>query len=474
MGKVFYLPVEVAARELDSRLLIAHRALQRGFEVIIGQKWLLYDNASFMPQGTFLTKTLTRTDADAMSAAHRAGHFVLALDEEIPGLVAAEQRLRWVSPEAVDQATLIATCGDEHQEAMARKFPRHSAKMVVCGNPRWDLLRPEYRYWYDDEVARLRLRYGGFLLINTNFGLLNAAKGPPEKIIRSLVKSGKIDLGRPEDAAYVEEGRKVQEANMAALDTLLHELPRRFPNHRVVLRPHPSENLDYWQAKLRDVPNVAVVREGSAVPWILASDVLIHTGCTTGVEAFALDKPAISLRSIPSPRERLFLANRINLGASSVEQVLGLTADLLRDGLGNFVYPREFDTVFDRFMAARTGEFATDRLLDALEHRLREDVRASKDSEAWHPLPGYRTHVRRTTNRLQVMPDIDVDELSSRLTQLGGPDATSTGHFVEQCGDRTYIIRSAAKANVEKLAFAPAWKALAHRWIIATRRAGAD
>lgn len=471
LSRYLYLPIEVAARELDSRLLIAHMALQRGFEVVLGQKWLMYDNAGYMPAGAFLVKTLTSGDSVAMRAASRAGHFVVALDEEMPGLVAAEQGLRWVSSKAVDAAAMIATAGHDHHDAMKRKFPAQAAKMVVCGNPRWDLLRPEFRAWHERDVARIAAKHGSFLLINTNFGLLNSAKGPPEKIAGTLVRSGKIDLSRPGDVAYLEESHKVQQANMAAIDGLIGELPRRFPGHRVILRPHPGENLQFWENKLRNSPQVIAVREGSAVPWILASDILIHTGCTTGVEAFAVGKPAISLQSISSPREKLFLANKINLRASSVEETIDAVERVLLHGAAAFRYPEEFAQIFDGFIAARRGDFSANLLLDALEERLSERDSPSDGRARWQPLLGYRTNIRRTPSRLQMMPKIPTDDLARRLDEFSVATGAKIEHHVEACGDRAFCVR--ADRNGEKIDFLPTWKAMAHRWFGHARRVNA-
>ena len=43
----------------------------------------------------------------------------------------------------------------------------------AVGNPRFDLLRPELRSYFADDVADLRHRYGRYILVNSNFGRLN-------------------------------------------------------------------------------------------------------------------------------------------------------------------------------------------------------------------------------------------------------------------------------------------------------------
>ena len=57
----------------------------------------------------------------------------------------------------------------------------------------------------------------------------------------------------------------------------------------IVLRPHPSENYETWQAWASD-PGVEIQYQGSANVWMLAADMVLHPGCTTGIEALLLDQ----------------------------------------------------------------------------------------------------------------------------------------------------------------------------------------
>ena len=64
---------------------------------------------------------------------------------------------------------------------------------------------------------------------------------------------------------------------------LLHKLSIRRRDLNIVIRPHPSDSLEYYQCAFRGVPNVHVIREGTVAPWILASRVMLHDGCTTAL-----------------------------------------------------------------------------------------------------------------------------------------------------------------------------------------------
>ncbi|WP_374376543.1 hypothetical protein, partial [Dongia sp.] len=87
LQRLLYMPMEIASRELDSRLLLATLALARGFEVVLGQKWLIERNVDDMPPGIYLSKTLTQRDARTMARAKEKGYLIAAIEEEVPGLV---------------------------------------------------------------------------------------------------------------------------------------------------------------------------------------------------------------------------------------------------------------------------------------------------------------------------------------------------------------------------------------------------
>ena len=120
-------------------------------------------------------------------------------------------------------------------------------------------------------------------------------------MIQGLIDQGKIDANDTELLRDLDDIVAMEESNRASLIALMPEMARRFPDHRIILRPHPSEIVENWHAWIGSHDEIEVVREGAAVPWILAAHMLVHTNCTTGVEAVALDKPSICLVSDEQP-----------------------------------------------------------------------------------------------------------------------------------------------------------------------------
>ena len=224
-----YMPMEIASRELDSRLLIALYATAAGVEVVTGQKWLLQKNARAMPKGFWIFKTLTPGDAKAMGRIQKLGHRISAIDEEMPGLGEGSGRLRWVHPKSMAACETVFCLGPRHVRALEEKYPAHSGKLTITGNPRWDFLRPELRSMYAEDAKAIRAKYGAFILVNTNIGLVNSAKNTAEGLIRSLTRDGRINLDVPDDKAFIDDLVAFETANLAAAAPLVLRLRKEFP-----------------------------------------------------------------------------------------------------------------------------------------------------------------------------------------------------------------------------------------------------
>jgi hypothetical protein len=240
-------------------------------------------------------------------------------------------------------------------------------------------------------------------------------------------------------------------------------MPERFPQHRVVLRPHPGEQLRLWRDVAQTLPHVTVIREGAAAPWILASEALIHTNCTTGVEAFALGKPAICLRPAEPPEMDIYVAPLVNPIVKSVAGCL----DLLQNVASGTAPPQsqqaQWQQAFDRFIAARNGAFAAERIVGAIAERLfgGETMIAGSTSDPWRPKKGYRSAIRRTRSRMSLMPEIEGAEVKARLQALARCAGIEREFAVEPCGDRMFHIHARAVTGRKRLA--PTVVAFAYR-----------
>jgi hypothetical protein len=57
---IVYLPIELLAREFDSKVLLAAELAARGVPVVLGQQWMLFENLERLPPGVVLFKSFNR------------------------------------------------------------------------------------------------------------------------------------------------------------------------------------------------------------------------------------------------------------------------------------------------------------------------------------------------------------------------------------------------------------------------------
>lgn len=320
MSKRIYIAIEIMSRELYGKALLACVAAENGYTAVIGDSAEMREALRTWKPGTIVWKGLVKKGQNNYRLFHHFGHKVVAQCEE--GLVYPSAdfytKLR-VSEEALQEVDRFFAWGDNQANDILKKLPQQKEKIVLAGNPRIDLLDTRFRGVFDKEVAEIRARYSPYILVNTNFSAYTHVIGA-EGVIQRLKNKGTIK-NDSEEAFYRgrAENRKVLFHDYVSM---LEALSSRFQDLNIVLRPHPSENLSFWQHAVSHLPGVHVVREGSAMPWIIASELMIHNDCTTAIEATLLGKNVISYRPTANNPYESELAASLGDSAENVEHLL--------------------------------------------------------------------------------------------------------------------------------------------------------
>ncbi|WP_041369872.1 surface carbohydrate biosynthesis protein [Methylovorus glucosotrophus] len=365
--RIIFLPVEIVERELDAKLLVALEALERGYIVYIGHYWNLPDIAKKVNGGFYLYKAMTDYRAKnlflpLLHNSVRSG----VLDEE--GLIFPSLdyyvRTRIGNGDAIPVLTKIYSWGAVQSEFVEKKFSIDHSKMVVSGNPRIDLLRRPYNKIYTARAAAINEKHGEFVLVNTNFGPGNYSPNFGFTYHEHMRYFGRIST--PEEDAYYSERTKYFENLFFEYIEMVKQLAKNISPVKVIVRPHPVEDHEHWRRLLSDSPNVEVIFEGSAIDWIVASKCLIHTGCTTGVEAFVLGKPIFRY----NPNLRLDMESELpnNLGVenTSIQELISRVSDLL-DGKSQNSVSDEQKEYLSGWVKNLNGPYSYERILDSID-----------------------------------------------------------------------------------------------------------
>jgi surface carbohydrate biosynthesis protein len=251
--RTLYIFVEVGARELLSRMVLAEEARSRGYRVVLGEKNLLR-NLCWMfraPAGIILDKCGQICRSYPVRALKRRGFRYVVLDEE--GIFFSHAKR---APEPDD----LLLFNNDYQRRLSS---RESPPTDVVGNPR---LHPRILMTYLDSEARwIRETYGEFVLICSSFD-----------------PKSKGSYAFPEEAELDARYRQL-------FDEIIRRVAPRVP---VVYRPHPSDG-DEFAARVAQM--APVERRFTILPWIAASRLVVNAKCTSSFEAVRLGVPSATL-----------------------------------------------------------------------------------------------------------------------------------------------------------------------------------
>lgn len=309
-NKVLYIPIEESQRDLYVRLLLSILAIEDGWTVVIGQQWLLHAAAELLPPGVFFFKGANARQGNWMKHARAQGHRITAMEEEAVPIAEPLLLKLLMSPEALENIDLFLAQSTFHANLLSDAFPAMAEKTKVSGVPRFDLLRPAFLDGRKKTSEGIRNEMGAFILVNTNFGYANTHWKDPSYFLNEVVAgAGMYDASNPEHVSFWERRLTFEQNTIEGFKGLISKLSKR---GKVVLRPHIAEDITIWKDLEHELDGGLVVkRDGAAVDWILASDLLIQNSCTTGLEALMLGHPTITYAPFDNGILDTFLGNRV-------------------------------------------------------------------------------------------------------------------------------------------------------------------
>jgi surface carbohydrate biosynthesis protein len=414
---------------MDAKLLLACAAAERGFPVILGSRAFVHYKVSSIPRGVYLAKSMRALSIRMFDILRKLGHEIVAWDEE--GL------MRWPDPEYYRQRLSPVTMGQishlmawgPDNDRVFKEYPGYCETPIhMTGNPRIDLLRRELRCYFQPQVDEIRKRFGDFVMINTNFGLVNHFY-PQLGALKRAVETKIPGAAHPYD---VRKGHH-KLAVFKSFQKMLPQLCRELADTTIVLRPHPSENHGPYLAIAEHYKNLKIVSDGGISPWLMAAKVLIANGCTTMIEAAVLGTPTIAYQAVTSEALDDDLPNSLAHRVFGSDELCGAARAIIEGKLGavDYVVRRK---ILDQHIVGLDGPLAAERMVDVLEFG-QYDQRQPPASPIWEFSKGWvhnnlrkavkQINMRRPGHRNNLafhahrFPDISVGEVCRRIARMG-------------------------------------------------------
>jgi surface carbohydrate biosynthesis protein len=357
--KHLYLPLESQTRELDSKVLLALTAYERGYQPFIGYKAALHHVLWSLPRGIYFAHSARQNKPGTFKAFRNFGHSIVVLDEEALVRQTDEMFLKKHDPAAFDDVTLVMTWGDDDANLWRRSGLTGTARLAATGNPRIDLLRPEFRAFHKAKIDDIRSRFGEYVLLNTNFPTVNHYLERQEGIWLAGAAADQRTIQEKND--FLVHKRAIFERFKA----LAPQIATAIAPTKLVIRPHPSENPQPWIDATAGMENVSVAWDGSVAPWLMGARALVHNGCTSAVESSVVGTTVLSYRPIRSDVLDNPLTNGVGVQCFDDDALLSALRSVVENGATPM--SKDQTALLEHHITATTGRLSSERIVDELD-----------------------------------------------------------------------------------------------------------
>jgi surface carbohydrate biosynthesis protein len=431
--KILLFPVETTVRELDFRLILGILVTRPDWQILVGEHQLLFKLSLRLRNVVSVLKNVTGGKRPWKYRRWKElNHRIIHLDEE--GAIYEQGPERWkidlnnrlIVPE-LDANDHVCTWGTFQADHYRSLNPACSANINAVGHPRFDLSGPAFDALYQEEARQLRERHGKFILVNTNILASNVTGR--DVYFRFYGISPEDTVARTH---YIEHYCHEAQREAAFIE-LINHLSNTCPEHQIVFRPHPSEDLRAYEVLLKYIPRVTITRNGSLHAWLRSCQVLVHDGCTTAIEAHLGNTPVINFHPIHDPRFEITLPNLVGIACSTPAEVADAIMEI-DHGCSRAITPpdhldrltlmiRNLDPSWDSFaefakiIRRCQDETADAQLVGTLPplgwHRFTDPLRRSTSIQK--AIKPFLSQSQRGNNKF---PPFDPDEIRNKLNLL--------------------------------------------------------
>ena len=320
-----YLPLHVWDREFESRLVIAYLEAVKGNTAILGHEYniaQLYaedSNALLFRAGGPLNHSVRGRWHNLITS---NGGAVITQDEEginnMPFIF--EKTVAKLDIEKIKQfpqaANLRAFKDVSLQLAWSnlhRAYISHQISETECrtyavnkildtSSVRFDLLGDLGLLIQERTINSIHSLFGKYVLILDNFSVDHRGLKNLIDPSNDLKQAG---WEQEEIKKYVkkkQEDRSIEKKARTDFSKIIESLAQDNPNINFVFRPHPVLEPSFWHQQFSGYKNISIIDKGSIHAWIYGSIATIHSGCTTGLEAYGAGKRTIDISSLISKR----------------------------------------------------------------------------------------------------------------------------------------------------------------------------
>jgi hypothetical protein len=209
------------------------------------------------------------------------------------------------------------------------------------------------------------------VLFTTSFGNANHALGAygQKNLLRgasNIEKLGKEYEKIMNDNA--DARRELAALMIVVYKDILLSLARKLPHIKIVLRPHPSEDIESWRRIVSGWENIEIAPGGATTDWIVGAKCVVQYGSTVAIESAMLRVPVVTCVP-PLPDHLKHLNLEYPEMVSEVTHGVEETVELISGIVSGAYSPNAVDlSVLCDITNSDQGFYSANRILDTLDN----------------------------------------------------------------------------------------------------------
>lgn len=322
------LRLETKSREFQSRMLLTHRLVNNGYGVVITRDYGL--KTRLFPRGIYMLNNIFKTNNQLLKKIKKNHNEIIILDEEGLVYINKEKYLQRVPEENLKLVSKFLCFGKEQFDIISERYPKLIEKIVITGNPRINLLNKKFEALDSEKVQVIKKDHGDYFLIVSNFtkvSLFGTGINKESRYKRALEKNIELKLlHNDNDIKKYKRSFEYVHSIYDSFLSMLEVLSTKFPDKKIIVRPHPSESRELWDLFAKKYSNIEIIYEGNLTEWIKGSLLVIQNSCTSAIESLYLNKPCISFRPYLDKEFDQPLPNKLSVNVKSIDEVIDIAS----------------------------------------------------------------------------------------------------------------------------------------------------
>jgi surface carbohydrate biosynthesis protein len=293
--KLVYIPIEVKDRELISKLFFICENISDNYAFFIGDKLSVARAIDLFGKGIYFYKSINHNDTSHINKIKNKGNLYFSIDVEGGALLndasIFQSFLKYRSSKKnLSLVDKVFTWGDFDHKEWKKKYKKYNDKIIKSGEPRFDMWRKKvYSRIFKDEINSLK-KYQPYFFIPSSF----------YSSYEYLIKAIEFDKKLTKQTTSVPLKKRIKNKRnnyrkFLIFVNLIKKLTKDFPKHRIIIKPHPSENINDWKNKFSDQYRSKIIIDNNfdLTSYIASSKCVIFNESTAGIQSMIMGKKTV-------------------------------------------------------------------------------------------------------------------------------------------------------------------------------------